>query len=336
MIQEMRIDDIDPNGLKEHIDRFPSSCLLVIGDIIMDRYIWGEVSRISPEAPVPVVDVRHETRMLGGSANVFNNITSLGGRAILCGVVGRDDNGSYIIDEIKKAGGITEGIITEDHRPTTIKTRIIAHNQQVVRLDREERRPVGDNVHERMLDFVGSLVQELDCIIIADYGKGIITPGFMEKLREVIADGHVLLAVDPKVGNFHCYKDAHIITPNHHEAGTFCQREIEDEETLIYAGEQIRAKLNCRNVLITQGKDGMTLFQEDGRIIHIPTVARKVFDVTGAGDTVVGTLCLGISSGMSIRDAAILSNIAAGIVVGEVGTSCVKVDDLKKAINHYG
>ena len=335
MIREISISDMDVNKLKEYIDRFPESHIMVIGDIIMDRYIWGEVSRISPEAPVPVVDVRDETRMLGGAANVFNNIACLGGEVLLCGVVGDDDNGRYIMGKIKDMGANLDGIITEDGRPTTIKTRIIAHNQQVVRLDREERKPITEETEDRIVRFIKEYESQIRSIIIADYGKGVITEDLMKKIRGITLRSNIPLLVDPKVGNFHCYRDAYIITPNHHEAGAFCQKEIYDENTLIYAGQEIREKLNCKNVLITQGKDGMTLFQEDGEIFHIPTVARKVFDVTGAGDTVISTLCLGLSVGMNLVEASMLSNIAAGIVVGEVGTSCVRVEELKHAINHY-
>lgn len=335
MIKEIGIHDIDVEKLKYHIEKFPDSRILIIGDIIMDRYIWGEVSRISPEAPVPVVDVRHETRMLGGASNVFKNIASLKGNAYLCGIVGDDDNGRYIIDIVKEMGFDTDGIIVEEGRPTTIKTRVIAHSQQVVRLDRESRIKINEDSEKQIIEFVKSHKNRVNSIIIADYGKGVITESLMNKVKEVITDSEIKLLIDPKVGNFHCYRDAYIITPNHHEAGTYCQREIEDQNTLIYAGEKLKERLNCTNVLITQGKDGMTLFQSNGDIYHIPTVAKKVFDVTGAGDTVIGTLCLGLSTGMDLVESAILSNIAAGIVVGEVGTSCAKVEDLKNTINHY-
>lgn len=320
--------------LKEYIDRFSQARVLVIGDIIMDKYIWGNVSRISPEAPVPVVEVKQETKMLGGAANVVNNIVSLGGQAILCGVIGEDGAGGEILDWIRALGIITDGILVERDRPTSIKTRVIAHSQQVVRFDRESRRSLRPESIKRLLDFIAGMKDRVDVIIVADYGKGVISSELMKSLRELVLGSKIIIAVDPKIGNFECYRSVDVITPNHHEAGAFCRMEIVNEETLIRAGKQMLRELNCGSVLITQGKDGMTLFENGGEITHIPTVAREVFDVTGAGDTVISTFCLGLASGMDLKSAAIISNFAAGIVVAEVGTSTVQADQLKRAINN--
>jgi len=331
MMQEIAVVDY-ASELSRYIDKFPGTRILVIGDIIMDEYIWGDVSRISPEAPVPVVDVREETKMLGGAANVINNIVSLGGKAILCGVIGDDPTGSEILDRLRPVGSITDGIIVEAGRPTSIKTRIIAHNQQVVRFDRESRQPIRDESIEKLLRIVQERREEIGSIVVADYGKGVISAPLMKGLRNLLLDTEVSLAVDPKTGNFDCYHGVHVITPNHHEAGAFSRIEIVDQETLIRAGRQMQEELACGTVLVTQGKDGMTLFEKNGEISHIPTVAKKVFDVTGAGDTVISTFCLGLASGMDMKSAAVISNIAAGIVVGEVGTSSVKVEELKKVL----
>ncbi|MFH1349685.1 MAG: D-glycero-beta-D-manno-heptose-7-phosphate kinase [Pseudomonadota bacterium] len=331
------IQDIDFNynraEVKRYIDRFTQAKVLVIGDIIMDEYIWGKVSRISPEAPVPVVEVKQQTKMLGGAANVLNNIVSLGGKAFLCGVIGDDDTGREIVDRLSGLGLITEGIPMEPDRPTSIKTRIIAHSQQVVRFDRESRRELRPESLQRLLDFIAEVKAGLDVIIVADYGKGVISMELMRRLRDLVMGSEIFVAVDPKIGHFECYHEVDVITPNHHEAGAFCRMEIVDEETLIQAGRQMLRELNCRSVLITQGKDGMTLFESEDDISHIPTVARKVFDVTGAGDTVISTFCLGLASGMDMKAAAIISNFAAGIVVGEVGTSTVQAEELKRVIN---
>jgi D-beta-D-heptose 7-phosphate kinase/D-beta-D-heptose 1-phosphate adenosyltransferase len=322
------------NELKKHIDRFPLTKVVVMGDVIMDEYIWGDVHRISPEAPVPVVMVKQETKMLGGAANVVNNIHALGGKPILCGVVGDDHTGREIVYDVQRLGLTTEGIITEPARPTSIKTRVVAHNQQVVRFDRESLKKIRAASTEKLLDFIESQMESLDAIIVADYGKGVMSGEIMKGLRELARDSGTILAVDPKTSNFEYYRGIDVITPNHHEAGAFCRMEIVDEDTLLHAGKQMLGELNCRSVLITQGKDGMTLFESNGEITHIPTVARKVYDVTGAGDTVISTLSLGLASGMDLKSAAIISNFAAGIVVGEVGTSTVNAEELKKVIDN--
>jgi len=322
----------DAEELVKYIDAFPGTQVLVIGDIMMDEYIWGDVSRISPEAPVPVVEVRRETKMLGGAANVCNNIVSLGGKCILCGVVGKDAAGQEILEKVRALGSVTDGIISESDRPTSIKTRIVAHNQQVVRFDREKKKKISPESSERLLNFVQEMRGDIDAIVVADYGKGVISGDLMRGLRNLAEESGIVLGVDPKVGNFEHYHEIDVITPNHHEAGAYCRIEIVDQETLIQAGRQMLDELNCRSVLITQGKDGMTLFEKGGEMSHIPTVARKVFDVTGAGDTVISTFCLGLAAGMGLKPAAVLSNFAAGIVVGEVGTSTVKADELKRVI----
>lgn len=321
--------------MKEYIDRFPKARVLVIGDIIMDEYVWGDVSRISPEAPVPVVEVKRETKMLGGAANVINNMTTLGAKPILCGVIGKDITGEIILNNIQKMGLRTDGIVVEQDRPTSIKTRVVARNQQVVRFDRESRKDIRSESIKEILNFIERNLDNLDAVVVSDYGKGVVSAPLMKELRGLVhsvPDGSVIIAVDPKTGNFEYYHGVDVITPNHHEAGAFCRFEILDEEMLNRAGKQIISELTCRSVLITQGRDGMTLFENSGEITHIPTVAKKVFDVTGAGDTVIGTFSLGLASGLDLKSAAILSNFAAGIVVGEVGTSTVSAEDLKKTI----
>lgn len=324
--------DYDTKVLKENIDRFSEARVLVIGDIIMDEYVWGNVSRISPEAPVPVVEVKSETRMLGGAANVIRNIAMLGATPILCGVIGKDRTGRRILGEIAQMDLISDGIITERGRTTSIKTRVVAHNQQVVRFDRESRTDLRPNSIRRILGFIEKNLNSVDAIVVSDYGKGVISAPLMKGLRQLVQDYSIVIAVDPKVGNFEYYYGVDVITPNHHEAGTFCRFEVMDEETLVRAGRHMLRELDCRSVLITQGKEGMTLFENGGGITHIPTLAKKVYDVTGAGDTVIGTFSLGLACGLDLRSAAIISNFAAGIVVGEVGTSAVSAEDLKKAI----
>lgn len=331
MIREI---DIYSNGdaLRRYVDGLSDTKVVVVGDILMDEYVWGDVSRISPEAPVPVVEVKQETKMLGGAANVVNNIASLGGTPILCGVIGDDQTGREIVDTMMQQGLRTDGIIREPGRPTSIKTRVVAHNQQVVRFDREERKRLEDESIKRILDFVRQMKGGYEAIIVTDYGKGVISAELMEGLRKLLSDSKTLIAVDPKTGNFEFYQGVDVITPNHHEAAAFCRMEIVDEESLVQAGRHMLNELNCRSVLITQGKDGMTLFERNGEISHIPTVARKVFDVSGAGDTVTGTFTLALAAGLTPRQAAVLANLAAGIVVGEIGTATVTASRLKEVL----
>jgi D-beta-D-heptose 7-phosphate kinase/D-beta-D-heptose 1-phosphate adenosyltransferase len=331
MIKEIDLK-YNSDKLTEYIDSFPTSKVLVIGDIILDEYIWGDVSRISPEAPVPVVDIKQETKRLGGAANVVNNIIALGGQSTLCGVVGNDETGREIADTINSMGLITDGIIVDPTRHTSIKTRVVAQNQQVVRFDRETRRLIGHDGIEKLQAFLKSKVETIDAIIVADYGKGVISSELMKSLRDLVSNSDIIIAVDPKTDHFEYYYGIDTITPNHHEAGSFCRFEITDEKSLEKAGNQMLKDLDCGSVLITQGKDGMTLFEKDGDPYHIPTIARKVFDVSGAGDTVIATMCLGLASGMDRKSAAIISNFAAGIVVGEVGTSVVTAEQLKSVI----
>lgn len=332
MMNERIGNHYDKKTLKESVDRFPQARIFVIGDIIMDQYIWGDVSRISPEAPVPVVDVLQETRMFGGAANVIHNISTLGANPVLCGVIGEDPTGQEIMDKVNEMGLKVDGIVTERDRPTSIKTRVIARSQQVVRFDRERRGDISPESLRKLLHVIEKNLDNMDGIVVSDYGKGVISSDLMKGLRELVRDDSVIIAVDPKTGNFEYYHEVDVITPNHHEAGTFCGFEIVDQDTLMRAGRHMLWELNCRSVLITQGRDGMTLFENTGEITHIPTVAKQVFDVTGAGDTVISTFSLGLASGLDLRSSAILSNFAAGIVVGKVGTSTVNAEDLKSVI----
>lgn len=321
--------------LKSYVDQFTRARVFVVGDVIMDEFMWGVVSRISPEAPVPVVNVNRETRMLGGAANVIRNMASLGAVPVLCGVVGNDRAGDQIVSELRRMGLRVDGVVRERERPTSIKTRVVAHHQQVVRFDRETLRRIEAESVDQLLGFINQNIDKMDAIVISDYGKGVISDPLMTGLNRLVrsmAGTPVIISVDPKVGNFQYYQGVDVITPNHYEAGVYCGFEITDEESLLRAGTRMLHDLNCRSVLITQGEEGMTLFEKGGEVTHIPTVAKRVFDVTGAGDTVIGTISLGLAAGLDLKSAAILSNFAAGIVVGEVGTSAVDAAALKKAI----
>jgi rfaE bifunctional protein kinase chain/domain len=330
---KVSMKDFDKEYLNKGIDSFRKTRLLVVGDIMLDRFIWGKVSRISPEAPVPVVEVEHETTMLGGAANVVNNIVSLGGNVLLCAVVGDDSTGREIISKLNELNdNIRSGIFFERDRPTSVKTRIIAHAQQVVRYDRERRIPLQLKTTNLILNFIREKKEDLSGIIVSDYGKGVVSSQLMDGLKNVISDSNFPVTVDPNVKNFPLYKNVTIITPNQNQAGEIAGWEIVNEEDLKKVGKKLLNNKKCEALLITRGEDGMTLFEKEGRVTHIKSMARKVFDVTGAGDTVIATLTLGIAAGLDIKSAAYLSNMAAGIVVGEVGTSTVRIDNLKKLI----
>jgi len=300
--------------------------VLVIGDIILDHYIWGKVNRISPEAPVPVVEVSRENFLLGGAANVAHNIVSLGAHAAIIGINGEDIAGEALMRILEQKGVDCRGIFTEN-RPTTVKTRVIAHNQQVVRFDREDSKYVDGRILKGILSHIYSVLNNFDAVIISDYKKGMITHELVEGLLKKTKPKNIFVAVDPKVGHFGFYKGVSLITPNLMEASIGAGIEISDEKTLAKAGRILMKKLSLQAALITRGEHGMSLF-ENRKITHIPTVARKVYDVTGAGDTVISAFTLAHSSGASLEEAAVIANHAAGIVVGEVGTATVSPAEL--------
>jgi len=307
---------------------------MVIGDLMVDEYIWGNVSRVSPEAPVPVVSVTSESLRLGGAGNVVHNIHTLGGKVLLAGIVGNDEMGRKVIHDLHKMGLETKGVIVEPERVTTVKTRIIAQHQQVVRYDREITRPIHPENIQQILSLLEGGINELDAVLVSDYGKGVICEPLMERVRSLTQRAGKILAVDPKVKNFPLFREVTIITPNHYEAAEATGRWIMSEEDLMTVGRTLLQRLQVQSVLITRGEKGMTLFQHNGEVIHIPTMAKEVYDVTGAGDTVISVLTLAMASGATAKEAAILSNIAAGIVVGEIGTATIKASELEDAVRN--
>lgn len=322
------------NELLPFISKFPDARIMVIGDLMVDEYIWGNVSRVSPEAPVPVVSVTSESLRLGGAGNVVNNIRTLGGKVLLAGIVGNDEMGRKVIHDLHKMGLETKGVIVEPERVTTVKTRIIAQHQQVVRYDREITRPIHPENIQQILSLLEGGINELDAVLVSDYGKGVICEPLMERVRSLTQRAGKILAVDPKVKNFPLFREVTIITPNHYEAAEATGRWIMSEEDLMTVGRTLLQRLQVQSVLITRGEKGMTLFQHNGEVIHIPTMAKEVYDVTGAGDTVISVLTLAMASGATAKEAAILSNIAAGIVVGEIGTATIKASELEDAVRN--
>ncbi len=303
---------------------------------MLDHYIWGAVSRISPEAPVPVVHVERESLQLGGAANVYSNILSLGGRAQLCGVIGPDDTGQALINESRLSKKNQMGILVDPSRPTTKKTRIIAHSQQVARYDLERHHDISPLLTKQILKYIQTHLFSISCIVVSDYCKGVITPSLMAQLGKLAHTQRIPILVDPKVEHFSCYAGVTIITPNHLEAQQASGRSASDHQSIHDIGHQLRQKLGCEAVLVTRGEQGISLCESTGKSWHIPTMARQVYDVTGAGDTLVSTLALALSVGASIQESAILANHAAGVAVGMIGTAAITNTQLKEALRYAG
>jgi len=314
------------------ISRFHDSKVLVVGDIMVDQFIWGKVSRISPEAPVPVVRVTSESLLLGGCANVLNNVFSMGGKVAVSGIVGSDDMGRWLIGKLREMEIDTAGVIVEHKRPTILKTRIIAHNQQVVRFDREDKSPVSRNSLQGIIEYIKSVKDDLGAVIISDYNKGVFSEKLIKGIREITSERGIILCIDPKQSDFSLYRGCDLITPNHQETERALGTELENSDDITKGCKTLIRDFDFGAVLITRGEEGMSLFENDGGVTHIPTVAREVFDVTGAGDTVIGIFALSVAAGATLKEASALANHAAGIAVGKVGTAPVYQDELKKAL----
>lgn len=318
--------------IEQIVGNFGRSKILILGDIMLDEYLLGIVDRISPEAPVPVVEITSSKQLLGGAANVAANIRTLSEKPILLGVVGPDEASSKLNRLLKQKDITADAVITDQTRQTTIKTRVIAHGQQVVRADQEDRHELSSETERRVLDKFTSWSDDIQAVIISDYGKGVITASLLEKVIRICLDKKIFIAVDPKETHFFNYRQVSLITPNHHEAGFAFGRRIRTEEDLIEVGAGLLKKLEARSILITRGQDGMSLFQDGAEPTHIPTFARKVFDVTGAGDTVIATFVAAVCAGADLVEAAVVANAAAGRTIGEIGTASVTPEQLKQEL----
>lgn len=316
----------DRKRLARIVGDFAKKRVLVLGDLMLDRYIWGDVSRISPEAPVPVIEVKEDSLCLGGAGNVARNILSLGGAALLAGIVGNDKEGQWIRAQIPGS----KGIFTDRARPTTVKTRIIARHQQVVRVDLERKSAATSDLEKKILDFLGG--EKYDGLLISDYNKGIVNPSLTGKALALAAERGTPVFVDPKVEHFRLFSPVTLLTPNHFEAEKIVGRTCRTEAEVERAGREILSLVSARYLIIKRGEHGMAVFGGGGKPVFIPTVAREVFDVTGAGDTVLAAAALALLAGASIEDAALIANAAAGIVVGKVGTATVTPQELLAAL----
>lgn len=323
----------DFNKLKEIIGNFKDAKVLVIGDLILDEFIWGDVSRISPEAPVPVVWVKRESFMPGGASNVANNLRSLGATTYLAGVIGLDERGAILKGELEQKGIDVSGIVADGSRPTTLKTRVVAHHQQVVRIDKEKLGGLSDYIIRRIISNARQIIDKVDAVIIEDYGKGVITPKLLKEIVPFAKSRKKIISVDPKEEHLKYYKGITLITPNNHEASKAVGFEIKDSDTLKKAGQAMLKKFQCKIALITLGENGMAVFEKDKPMKHIPTVAQDVFDVSGAGDTVIASYTLSLAAGADPLQAAHISNCAGGIVVGKVGIAVVSPEELMDRLN---
>ena len=318
MLTKTRVTEI-LRGLRERK-------VVVLGDVMLDEFVWGDVTRISPEAPVPVVDVRRESVHLGGAANVLANLVALGARGSVVGAIGNDDAGKRLRNGLRELGA-NDNLVVDDARPSTIKTRIIAHSQLVVRADRESRMPVSAQIEDQIISSTKEALHEANAFVVSDYDKGVVTPRILGEILP-FAYERVPVLIDPKLRNFKFYRPATLVTPNHHEALRMSDSEDHSDDGSRHAASVIRKKLGCDAVLITRGDRGMMLLEGDGEPVYVKTAAREVYDVTGAGDTVIAALAAALAAGTSMIEAATLANHAAGIVVGKVGTATATADEL--------
>jgi len=318
--------------LKKILSRMGKKPVVVLGDLMLDEYLWGNVSRISPEAPVPVVEVSSRTLKLGGAANVASNLKALGHPVLLFGLIGKDDRGASLLGLLRQAKIDSGGVLASSAAPTITKTRIIAHSQQVVRVDHEKLEELNGNLLEKLLARIKTELSHARHLIISDYGKGVITRPLLDDLLDFCRKKKIFVAVDPKETHFHEYRGVSVITPNHHEAGFAFGKRIRDHESLKEVAFGLMKKLEAESMLVTLGEKGMSLFV-DKKECYFPARAKKVYDVTGAGDTVTAVFTSAVSGGASMPEAAYLSNRAAGVVVEELGTAQVTKKQLLNEIS---
>jgi D-beta-D-heptose 7-phosphate kinase/D-beta-D-heptose 1-phosphate adenosyltransferase len=313
------------------LERFPRLRLLVLGDVVLDEYLWGSVERVSPEAPVPVVHVREETVVLGGAANVARNVVALGARVALCSVLGDDAAGARVAELVKELGVSPEGLVVAPGRTTTRKTRVIARSQQVVRFDRETHDALAPAAAARLLEAVDAAIRGSDGAIVEDYGKGVLAPRTaVAAMRRLRAAG-VPVAVDPKAA-LAPYRGAQLLKPNLRETAELSGVEIHGPADLERAAARLRRRIGGGALVVTRGAEGMTLFEGDAPGVAVATARREVFDVQGAGDTTIAALALALRAGATLFEAAVIANAAAGVVVGKVGTATASADEVRQGL----
>lgn len=323
--------EIDIERVEFLISKCQGKKIAVVGDVMLDRFFWGKVNRISPEAPVPVVELEQETAHLGGASNVANNLKNLGITPIMCGVVGNDNSGNAFIEIARNNNIDTSGIYIDPKRPTTVKTRIIAHNQHLVRVDREVCEPISEEAIMFIIEKIAE-AKDIAGIIFQDYNKGTITKKMIQRLIVLANEKNIPTFVDPKFDNFFEYKNTTVFKPNRKETQQALNRKISTKEEIIFSGIELLKKLNAKAILLTLGADGMVLFESEDEISFVPTRARKVADVSGAGDTTIATLAAIYTTGASLKEAATIANYAAGAVCEEPGVVPITIQRLLETI----
>jgi len=323
---------LSENRIKELKHNFEGKRIAIIGDMMLDGYFWGDVKRISPEAPVPVLEVGEEFFRFGGAANVALNIAALGGIPIPIGVIGDDNYGTIFSSLLNDSGISSNGILIDESRPTTTKTRVIADSQHVVRIDKESKEYLNSTIEGKIFDYVKKNINGFDGIILQDYNKGVLTKSLIEKIVNEANKSNKLITVDPKFENFWSYKNVTVFKPNRKEAEEKLGVKITSSEDVSLAGNKLLEKLNAQFVLLTLSEEGIAVFEKDREEKRMPTKARKVADVSGAGDTVISTLTLALAAGADILEASYFANYAGGIVCGEVGIVPVDKDKLFSTI----
>lgn len=318
-------------NLKKIIPKFRGKKILVFGDLMLDEHIWSRVSRISPEAPVPIADVYRINHVPGGCGNVAANISALGGAPYLFGIIGHDSSGSKLKHALAAAKVSGQHVIIDPKRPTILKSRIIAGSQHVVRVDREDRTALSPKLLKLVLKRLEKLVPQMDAVIISDYGKGMVIKETVQAILYLCQKYRIFAAIDPKGSDYSKYRKASILTPNLNEAAIASGISIKDEKSLVQAGKALQKQTAAEHILITRGKDGMSLFSGK-EITHIPAIPREVFDITGAGDAVISALSLAVATGVNVMTAALLSNTAASVVVGKIGTAPCFREELEEAL----
>ncbi|MDR2801116.1 MAG: D-glycero-beta-D-manno-heptose-7-phosphate kinase [Desulfovibrio sp.] len=318
-------------SLLASLDVLASHRVLVIGDLMLDRYLTGDATRISPEAPIPVVLVEKEDQLIGGAGNVARNIKSLGGEVVLIGRRGGDEEGRALENRLQ-CEGIESCLFVQEDYPTPLKTRILARGQQMLRVDREKRTPLTPEVCRGLLRKAKEHLSRCSAIVVSDYGKGLVCAEVMGGLGGPAREKKIPLLVDPKPENFHLYKDVTALTPNLHESGACANMPVFSPREIVAAGRDIMGKCACPQLVITLGGQGMAVFASAKEVSHIPTSARQVFDVTGAGDSVIATLALGAAASLPLITSCLLANYAAGLVVGKTGAAAANPGEIREAI----
>lgn len=331
-IVQFNVDSSVKKNILEKISLFSGKKILVIGDVGVDEYVMGAVKRISPEAPVPVLEVTDEDKRIGLAANVAQNVVSLGGQVELVSVVGADAGAEILKSLLKTSGVNSNSLIVDEKRPTTRKTRVMTGHHHLVRVDYEVRKNLSAETEDKILKRVQELMPSIDLVVLEDYAKGIFSVNLVEKIVALAKKSGKYLMVDPHQTKFaDFYKGVDLIKPNYNEALALTQIHEEDienpTERVLTVGRALQKMTGAKDVVLTQGKDGMSIFSSETQVVQVPTFAKKVFDVTGAGDTVIAALALGVSTGLSLAEACVMANYAAGIVVGKIGcVPCEKAE----------